>query len=322
MFRGAIKHLLLLTAVLLLLCVGCSAETAAKQSDANGDAAFFSFQDALGREVKLDSPPQRVVALMGGFAEIWLLAGGEETLVGATDDAFEERGFALPEGVATVGSFQNPGFEAILALQPDLVLLSAETARTDSHVALQESLQSAGITAAYFSVTHFADYLDMLGVCSELCGNPERYQECGAAVESRVAEVIADGRRKDAPDFLLLITYSGGFRPQTSDSMTGRMLCELGCRNILDETPSLLQDLSIEAVMAADPDYVFVIPMGNDPAAAERNLNNTLAENPAWNSLTAVQQGRFILLDKDKFLYKPNARWAESYAVLAELLNE
>ena len=117
MFRGAIKHLLLLTAV-LLLCVGCSAETAAKQSDANGDAAFFSFQDALGREVKLDSPPQRVVALMGGFAEIWLLAGGEETLVGATDDAFEERGFALPEGVATVGSFQNPGFEAILACSP------------------------------------------------------------------------------------------------------------------------------------------------------------------------------------------------------------
>ena len=307
-----------LLALLMLCCAGCGGDTDTAADDTG--AAFYSFTDALGREVRLDEQPQRVVALMGSFAEIWLLAGGEETLVGASDDAFEERGFVLPQGVTSVGSFQSPGLEAILALQPDLVLLSSETARTDSHVALQNSLEGAGITAAYFSVTHLADYLGMLQVCADLCGQPERYQEYGTAVADRVAEVITAGKRQDEPSFLLLITYSGGFRPQTSDSMTGRMLCELGGRNILDDEPSLLQDLSIERIMTADPDYVFVIPMGNDPDAVERNLQETLAANPAWSSLTAVQQGRFILLDKEKFLYKPNARWADSYAALADAL--
>ncbi len=313
---AAVKRRLIagLLLVLLLFCIGCTPQ------EQTAEDAFYSFEDALGRTVSLDEPPQRVVALMGGFAETWLLAGGADTLVGVSDDAFEERGFELPEAVVSVGNFQSPSFEAILALEPDLVLLSAETARTDSHLALRGSLEGAGIEAAYFSVTHFADYLQMLEVCAGLCGQPQQYQTYGAAVERQVADVIAGGRRDDAPSFLLLITYSGGFRPQTSDSMTGRMLCELGCRNILDDDPSLLQDLSVEAVMAANPDYVFVIPMGNDGAAAERNLQETLAVNPAWSSLTAAQEGRFILLDKEKFLYKPNARWADSYAVLAGML--
>lgn len=314
-----------LVSLCLIVCLclaGCGSTAAmqdAEQQPTNDDNAY-TFTDALGQEITVNQP-QRVVALMGSFAEIWLLAGGGDTLVGVTDDAFDGRDLDLADDIAVVGKFQTPNTEEILALDPDLVLLSAETTGTDSHVALKDALGSAGITAAYFSVTHFEDYLAMLKTCTEITGNTEAYQTNGLLVQENINTIIADNKLETEPSVLLMITYSGGIRPQRSDSMTGKMLADLGCHNIIDDYPSLLKDFSVEAIIEADPDYIFVIPMGNDEAAAQKNLTESIESNPAWNSLTAVQNGHYILLPKDKFLYKPNARWAESYAYLADLLH-
>ena len=311
----------LLTFVFVFVCslTGCSDNQKAQQttSDENG----YTFTDAIGQEITVNNP-QRVVSLMGSFSEIWLLAGGADTLVGTSHDTVDNRDLGLPDDIAIVGTYQNPNIEEILALNPDLVLLSSETTRTDSHVALKDALNGAGITAAYFSVTHFEDYLNMLKICSDITGNPEAYQTNGVAVQERITKIIADNKLETAPSVLLMVTYSGGIRAQSSDTMTGRMLSDLGCSNILDNYPSMLQDFSVEKIIEVDPDYIFVIPMGNDDALAQKNLKENVESNPAWNSLTAVVNDRYILLPKDKFLYKPNALWDESYAYLATLLTE
>ena len=311
----------LLTFVFVFVCslTGCSDNQKAQQttSDENG----YTFTDAIGQEITVNNP-QRVVSLMGSFSEIWLLAGGADTLVGTSHDTVDNRDLGLPDDIAIVGTYQNPNIEEILALNPDLVLLSSETTRTDSHVALKDALNGAGITAAYFSVTHFEDYLNMLKICSDITGNPEAYQTNGVAVQERITKIIADNKLETAPSVLLMVTYSGGIRAQSSDTMTGRMLSDLGCSNILDNYPSMLQDFSVEKIIEVDPDYIFVIPMGNDDALAQKNLKENVESNPAWNSLTAVVNDRYILLPKDKFLYKPNALWDESYAYLAALLTE
>ena len=311
----------LLTFVFVFVCslTGCSDNQKAQQttSDENG----YTFTDAIGQEITVNNP-QRVVSLMGSFSEIWLLAGGADTLVGTSHDTVDNRDLGLPDDIAIVGTYQNPNIEEILALNPDLVLLSSETTRTDSHVALKDALNGAGITAAYFSVTNFEDYLNMLKICSDITGNPEAYQTNGVAVQERISKIIADNKLETAPSVLLMVTYSGGIRAQSSDTMTGRMLSDLGCSNILDDYPSMLQDFSVEKIIEVDPDYIFVIPMGNDDALAQKNLKENVESNPAWNSLTAVVNDRYVLLPKDKFLYKPNALWDESYAYLATLLTE
>jgi len=278
------------------------------------------FTDALDREVDVQNP-QRVVALMGSFSEIWLLAGGEDSLVGTTVDVTDQRDLGIPAHVQSVGTYQEPNLEEIFALEPDLVLLSAETARTGSHIGMQSILEEAGIPAAYFKVTHFEDYLDMLQICTQLTGDMQAYERNGMAVQKKVEQILAENRLEKEPSVLLMITYSGGVRPQSADTMTGRMLAQLGCRNILDEYPSLLKDFSMERVIEMDPDYIFVIPMGNDDAAVRRNLQESVESNPAWNALSAVENGRYILLPGDMFVYKPNAQWAKSYAYLAEILS-
>ncbi len=93
----------------------------------------ITFTDALGHQVTVDKAGT-VVSLMGSFAELWLLAGG--TLAGVTDDAYTERALALPADVELLGSYKNPSVEKIISLDPDLVILSADTSE---HVALYET---------------------------------------------------------------------------------------------------------------------------------------------------------------------------------------
>ena len=69
-----------------------------------------------------------------------------------------------------------------------------------------------------------------------------------------------------------------------------------------------------------NPDFIFVVPMGNDDAAAMKALEDQTAANPAWSTLDAVQNGRYVTLDPHLFQYKPNERWDESYQVLFDAL--
>lgn len=102
--------------------------------------------------------------------------------------------------------------------------------------------------------------------------------------------------------------------------MTGAMLKDLGCVNLADENPSVLEELSLEFILEEDPDFIFVTTMGSSDEAALEAFASSFSSNPAWASLRAVKDGRFIVLPKDLFHLKPNARWPESYEMLAELL--
>ena len=102
--------------------------------------------------------------------------------------------------------------------------------------------------------------------------------------------------------------------------MTGAMLTDLGVKNLADENRSLLKDFSLESVIEMNPDFIFVVPMGNDNAAAMKALEDQTAANPAWATLSAVENGRYITLDPHLFQYKPNERWDQSYQVLFDAL--
>ena len=72
--------------------------TACKGQEEAGQG--ITFTDALGREVTVPEKPERVAALLGSFADVWTLAGGE--LCAAADDAWEDFGLEL-EGAVNIG---------------------------------------------------------------------------------------------------------------------------------------------------------------------------------------------------------------------------
>jgi len=272
------------------------------------------FLDALGNEVHV-STTNRVVALMGSYAETWLLSGG--TLVGVTDDAISERGLDIGDA-QIVGSVKNPNLEEIISCTPDFVILSADIA---GHLELRDQLANMQIPAAYFKVDQFSDYLAMLKVCTDLTGEKDAYITYGANVQNEITAAKALSEGKTPPSVLLIRAFSTGAKAKGTDTIAGAILEELGTQNICSRYESLLEDLSIEEIILADPDCIFITTMGDETDALSA-LESGIMANPAWSGLTAVKSGRVHVLPKELFHYKPNARWGESYQYLADLIYE
>ena len=302
--------------LVLLLLNGCSApskegSSADSQSPPPPNAVVFT--DALGYEVAL-TDWARVVSLYGSFAETWLLAGG--TLVGTTSDAIEERDLNLGDA-SIVGTVKTPNLESILATEPDFVILAADIA---GQADLHQALTDAGISHAYYRTDTFTQYLAMLEQFCFLTGREDLYEMNGLAIEAEIQQVLASVKEQDSPSVLLVRAFSSGAKAKGADNLAGVILEDLGADNLVSRYDSLLEDLSMEIIIAADPDFIFITTMGSGDEAAMSYMQQTFEQNPAWAGLSAVQNGRYHLLPRDLFHYKPNARWGESYAYLANIL--
>lgn len=262
-----------------------------------------------------ENPAMRVVSLYGSYAEAWQLAGG--TLAGVTEDAVSERGMDLGEHIQIIGTVKEPNLELVIALEPDLVLLSADIA---SHAAAAQTLEAAGIPCRILRVDTFTDFAGMMDEFTRMTGRRDIYEELIPPMQEQIDALVARAAAQEHPTVLLLRAFSSGVRVKGRDNLAGVMLEEMGCVNIADRQPSLLEEVTLEAIVAENPEYVLISIMGADIDAALQSVEQTLGQNPAWQVLDAVQAGRVYVLPKELFHYKPNARWGESYAYLAHIL--
>ena len=311
-------------AAILLACTltACAPASPGSQSGSSSSAPSSSqsqavtFTDDLGRTVTVERP-ERVAALIGSFADIWCLAGGQSTLVATANDAWTSFDLGLDESVLDLGGVKEPNFEVLLSARPDFVLASCNTT---ANLDLEGSLEQANIPVAYFDIQNFTDYLRMLEICTQLTGCPERYVQYGEEIGKEIDQAVA---RQDGSQPTILCMRATGSSCKvkgSTDFLLGEMLADLGCINVADRDNALLKDLSLEAILAADPDYIFVVLQGSDPTDAQETLERTLLSNPAWSSLRAVQEGRFYTLDHALPTLKPNARWGEACEKLADIL--
>ena len=300
--------------ILLLFLNGCGNTQTLNYEDGNQEEGVFSFTDDLGREV-IVREPERVATLIGSFTDIWLLSGGEVTA--AANDSWESLQLPLGEDVVNLGSIQEPDIEKLIASQPDLVLASVNT---DADLEMEEILMQAGIPTAYFAVSNFDEYLHMLDICTQITGRRDLYEQNGLKVQEQIDKTREriDGRE---PKVLFLRASSSSVKAKGSEgNVCGEMLSDLGCVNIADSNHGLLDDLSMEAIIAENPDFIFVTIQGNNQEAAMQNVEEMLLSNPAWSALSAVKEGNYYLLDKRLYNLKPNAKWGDAYEGLADIL--
>lgn len=311
---------LLITAAMSVALCACGV-TAPGNGAENADSGaqsveVISFTDDLGRELTL-TRPTRVAAMIGSFADIWCLAGGRDSLVAAAADTWTGFDLGLDDTVVNIGGVKTPSLELLLASKPELILASSNTT---ANLEMREIWDNAGLQYAFFDIQNIDDYLNMLSVCTRLTGQEDRYEEYGAAVKARAEAAIA---RQDgtSPTVLCMRATASSCKVKSSEgNLLGEMLFDLGCVNIADSDASLLEELSLEAVMQADPEYIFVVLQGADPTRATETLEQTILSNPAWQQLTAVKEGRFYTLEHEMYNLKPNIRWGEAYEKLANIL--
>ena len=296
----------------LFLLTGCG-------TSGTAEARGVTFTDDLGRQITVDNP-QRVAALLGSFAQIWQLAGGE--VIATADDAWDDLQLELPADTVNLGNTKSLSMELLLSAEPDFILASTNTRQ---NVEWKETLEATKIPVAYFDVGDFDDYLRLLKICTDITGRNDLYEVNGLTVQKQIEAVLAQSRRRlseeEAPTVLCMVASASNISAKNSkNNVLGEMLASLGCVNIADSEKSLLENLSLEYILTADPDYIFIVQRGDDTDGMMEKIALELESNPLWSQLSAVKDGRVYIMEKNLYNLKPNHRWGEAYERLEAIL--
>lgn len=298
--------------LLLISCLLTGCNTAPGNQTEDG----FLFFDDLGRRVVVKEP-KRVACLLGSFAQVWQLAGGE--VAATADDAWDDLNLDLADDCVNLGNTKELSLELLLSARPDFILASSNTRQ---NLEWKDTLEATGIPTAYFDVSDFDDYLYLLKLSTDITGRRDLYETHGLNVQSQIDAVLEQAKNRGTAPTVLCMRASASMVTvkNSEDNVLGEMLHSLGCTNIADSDASLLENLSIEKILEEDPDFIFIVQRGDNEAGMRKFVETMMAENPAWQQLTAVKEGKLFFMEKNLYNLKPNHRWGEAYEKLEAIL--
>jgi iron complex transport system substrate-binding protein len=290
---------LLLAVLTLSACGGGEGSPESEPSASAGEGFPATVTDARG-EVTLDAAPQRIVSLSPSSTEMLFAIGAGDQVVAA--DEYSN----FPEEAPTTDlSGFTPSVEAISEHDPDLVVLARDA--EDTAAQLDEVEIPVLVMEAAVGLDDTYAQMRLLG---EATGHAEEADAAATEVENEVDEIVATTREElGETDLTYYHELDAGMYSVTSETFIGQVYSEFGLENIADaaeDTAGGYPQLSAEFVVEQNPDLVF-LAYGGEDAAAE------LAERPAFDTVTAVENGDVVELDPDIA-----SRWGPRVVDLAE----
>jgi iron complex transport system substrate-binding protein len=236
-----------------LVCGSCRAPAARTPPGA------LSVVDDRGRSVTLPGPARRIVSLVPATTELL---------------------FAIGAGDAVIG----PNLEAVIGQRPDLVLLYASADRGT----VAEHLGRLGIQAMSLSTDQLADVARLARVLGRVTGHERSADSLAKAFERDLAAAQApEGGARSA--FLLVWDQP----PMTvgRGSFLTELMARAGLRNVFDDVGASSAVISIEGVVARDPDLILTLGSASPKVAGQ----------PEWEVVPAVRDRRFVHADGSEF---------------------
>ena len=321
--NATLKKLIFIV-ICLIAAAGAFLSLRQENTGQDGETAVRTVTDSEGREVVIPAQPKRVVLLNASHLDLYYYAGGKDTIVGKpTSEALADEVKKGTENVSEVGVIHNPSVETILNLQPDLVI----GINVPFHQQLIPTLEKANIPVLIKSLDTYEDVLDTLKFYGELTGKEETAQAKIDEVKAGYEQAIAKTEGKNPPKSLMIWGTLDSFSMATSKSFAGNLIYRLGGNNIADNINSAAKDnsgfvpLSMEYIATQNPEVIFIVTHG-DPGAVKTELDNTLGENPLWQDVAAVKNGRVYVLPYQLFAVNPGTRIAEALNILADDMYE
>lgn len=238
-------------------------------------------RDATGADIRLAAPAQRIVSLAPHITELLYAAGAGSRLVGAVEYSdYPAQARTLPR----VGGYTRPDLEAIVGLRPDLVLAWY----SGNPPAALEKLKALGI-AVYVSqpdrMTDVAVELERYGV---LAGTEPVANAAAAAFRDRYQALTARYSQRPVVDVFYQIWKQPLMTVNDKQIISDAIrLC--GGRNVFGSLPLLAPAVTVEAVLAANPEVIVASGMGDERP-------EWLDDWRRWKSITAVARGNLYFI--------------------------
>lgn len=283
---------------------GCaSGEESAKPVAETPVAAFpVTVTDDAGREVTIESAPERIVSLAPANTEIVYSLGLLDKLVGVT--TYDDYPVEVAD-IAKIGDFVTPNIEAITAAQPDLIL-----ATTGVQADVITQLEGTGATVIAID----PQTLDALYVSIETVGKATGTAEMAAELlDGMKADIatISDAVSAEEPSVCFIEIAQDPLYTAGAGTLLDDLIRVAGGRNIV--TAEGYVGYSLEQLVTDDP-AVYLATLGSmsDPS--------DLAKRAGYDKLSAVTNNRVYVLE-DNLVSRPGPRVVQGIAQIAAALH-
>jgi iron complex transport system substrate-binding protein len=272
---------------MLLFCAASWCPTAHAQTPPANPAAapvYKDFVDEAGRTVHVPQPVQRIVSLAPSLTETIYALGLQDRLVGDTDYCdYPPDAQKKPK----VGGAINPSLEQIVALRPDLVLVTKNLNLLET----VHSLDSLGISSYGTDTNTVQQIISSTQRLAEVLGVPEAGATLGADLERHLAD-LRQRLNGLPPRRVLFIVWSDPLISVGQGTFIADAMRLAGATSIVDSAQDW-PHMSLEEVVRLQPDYlVFAAPHSD----SGQNDFDVLAERPGWRGLDAVRNRRFAVI--------------------------
>lgn len=260
--------------------------------------ASMTVRDALGRNIEVSLPIQRIVALNSDVLEVLRTLKAEDRVVGVFSEMVRERGFwgALVER-PKVGSWRDPDLEAIASLKPDIVIAYSR----NPGPLLEKKMALFGIQVLRLDLYKVETLEQEVQVLGQLLGR-EKEAALFCDWHRRHIEMIRekiDGALTRPSVYIESYTDYHAAGPGSG----GHEMCLLaGGRNIAAGLSIPYPRVTPEWVVSRNPEVIVkAAAYGNGYALKDRapfnRRRDAILHRPAWRHIAAVASGQVHVMD-------------------------
>lgn len=285
-------------------------ETPAEETPAEETSTAVTVTDMTGREITLDEPAERIVALTPSDCEIIYALGAGDKLVGRGKYCDYP---AEVLDVTEVQSGSNTNIEEILALEPQVLVMST-MAQTEEQV---QQLEEAGVKVVVSDAQDINGVYEAIRMIGALLGKNDEAETICTNMQNTFAEISAnipaDGEEKTIYFEVSPLEY--GLWTAGSHTFMDEIAQMLGLKNAFSDVEGWAA-ISEEQVLERNPDYIVTITMyyGEGPTPEEE-----IASRAGWENVTAVQNGKILNLQNNE-LSRPAPRLADGAKALYDFV--
>jgi iron complex transport system substrate-binding protein len=306
-----------LLALVLAACVPATSPSASPSSSTNPTATApasvnypLSLTDDAGRVVDLPAEPERIVSLAPSNTEIVCALGACDRLVGVTDfDKYPPEVAAVTRVVIST----QVDVEKVVAGDPQLILAAGNGLTPGSVI---DRLAELG----YPVLVLYPKSLDALYADIELVGQAVSAPTEAAGLlnsmrtrANAVADVVATADRPRT--FYEVGVFEGTIYTAGKDSFLASLISIAGGEPITGDP--LSTSIQLEDLVAADPELILLGDAAYDPTITAASV----ASRTGWQGMTAVSEGRIVVVPEDPVITRPGPRIVDGLEALARAIH-
>ncbi len=281
----------------LVLLANCKNETVNQSKF----APTREITDDLGRRVRLPERVTSAVSLAPNLTEITFAVGAGERLVGVTSfcDYPEEA-----KRIRRIGDTLTPNIENIIALKPQIVLVSTASQMEN----FTRTLDAQNIAYFVTNPNSLDDIYKTIYQIGEIFGTSDKAYQIVAELKKRVAEVEA--RTASAADVKVFVQIDkNSLYTVGKESFMTDLIARAGGESLTKDVATAYPKISKETALALNPERIIL-----------SESDNNLEPNEVFANSPAMKKNKVFRIEAD-LLSRPGPRIVDGLERLARALH-